>query len=68
MKKSLPLLSIRGHHQQHHHLQHSSSQPETTITSSSITAMTNYNANVQFDPTTPKAGKPTNLSLVVTEQ
>ncbi len=30
--------------------------------------MTNYNANVQFDPTTPKAGKPTNLSLVVTEQ
>ena len=63
----------KGHHQQHHHLQHSSSQPETTTTSSSsssssITAMTNYNANVQFDPTTPKAGKPTNLSLVVTEQ
>src|SRR3712207_6512037 len=59
----------KGHHQQHHHLQHSSSQPETTTTSSSsITAMTHYNANVQFDPTTPKAGKPTNLSLVVTEQ
>jgi hypothetical protein len=59
----------KGHHQhQHPHLQHSSSQPEITTASSSITAMTNYNANVQFDPTTPKAGKPTNLSLVVTEQ
>src|SRR3712207_3950290 len=60
----------KGHHQQQY-LQHSSSQPETTTTtatSSTITAITNYNANVQFDPTAPKAGKPTNLSLVVTEQ
>jgi hypothetical protein len=47
-----------------HHQQHSSSQPETTATSSMI----NYNVNVQFDPATPQAGKPTNLSLVVTEQ
>jgi hypothetical protein len=31
-------------------------------------AMINYNVNVQFDPATPQAGKPTNLSLVVTEQ
>jgi hypothetical protein len=31
-------------------------------------AMTNYNVNVQFDPATPQAGKPTNLSLIVTEQ
>jgi len=30
--------------------------------------MTNYNVNVQFDPATPQASKPTNLSLVVTEQ
>jgi hypothetical protein len=27
-----------------------------------------YNVNVQFDPATPQAGIPTNLSLVVTEQ
>jgi hypothetical protein len=52
------------HQQQHHHQQHSSTQPETTATSSMI----NYNVNVQFDPATPQAGKPTNLSLVVTEQ
>jgi hypothetical protein len=59
----------KGHHQQRHHLQHSSSQPETTTTTSSmVTAMTNYNINIQFDPVTPKAGKSTNLSLVVTEQ
>ena len=31
-------------------------------------AMTNYNVNVQFDPATPQASKPTSLSLVVTEQ
>jgi hypothetical protein len=31
-------------------------------------AMTNYNVNVQFDPATPQAGKPTHLSLIVTEQ
>ena len=28
----------------------------------------NYNVNVQFDPTTPHAGKPTHLNLIVTEQ
>jgi hypothetical protein len=57
------------HQQQHHHHhhQHSSSPPETTATSM-ITAITNYNVNVQFDPATPQAGKPTNLSLIVTEQ
>jgi hypothetical protein len=31
-------------------------------------AVINYNVNVQFDPATPQAGKPTNLSLIVTEQ
>jgi hypothetical protein len=30
--------------------------------------MTNYNVNVQFDPATPQAAKPTHLSLMVTEQ
>jgi hypothetical protein len=29
-----------------------------------ITAMTNYNVNVQFDPATPQAGKPTNLDVL----
>jgi hypothetical protein len=28
----------------------------------------NYNVNIQFDPATPQAGKPTHLSLVVAEQ
>jgi hypothetical protein len=46
-------------HDQHHHHQQDSSM---------IPAMTNYNVNVQFDPATPQAGKPTNLSLIVTEQ
>ena len=31
-------------------------------------AKTNYNVNIQFDPSSPQAGKPTNLSLIVTEQ
>jgi hypothetical protein len=53
------------HHEQrhyHHHQQHSA-QPETTTA-----LMTTYNVNVQFDPPTPQAGKPTHLSLVITEQ
>jgi hypothetical protein len=59
----------KEHQQQHHHhQQHSSSQPETTATSSVITEMINYNVNVQFDPAIPQADKPTNLSLMVTEQ
>ena len=33
-----------------------------------MSTMTNYNVNVQLDPITPQAGKPTNLSLIVTEQ
>jgi hypothetical protein len=33
-----------------------------------IPAPINYNVNVQFDPVTPLAGKPTRLSLVVAEQ
>jgi hypothetical protein len=57
-------------HDQHH--QHSSAPPKTstasTTTTSMTPAMTNYNVNVQFDPATPQAGKPTNLSLIVTEQ
>jgi hypothetical protein len=56
---------------EHHHHQHSA-QAETTTstaaTSSMMPAMTNYNVNVQFDPPTPQAGKPTHLSLIVTEQ
>jgi hypothetical protein len=51
------------HHEQHHDHQQHSTQPKTTTT---LTA--NYNVNVQFDPATPQAGKPTHLSLVITEQ
>ncbi|HKI07863.1 MAG TPA: hypothetical protein VKA09_05665 [Nitrososphaeraceae archaeon] len=53
---------------------HQSAQSKTTAAltaaaaSSMISASINYNVNIQFDPVTPQAGKPTNLSLVVTEQ
>jgi hypothetical protein len=52
------------HEQQHHHHQQHSTQSETTTT----TLTASYNVNVQFDPATPQAGKPTHLSLVITEQ
>jgi hypothetical protein len=51
------------HQEQHHRHQQHSIQPKTTTT---LTAT--YNVNVQFDPATPQASKPTNLSLAVTEQ
>jgi hypothetical protein len=66
----------RQHHEQHQQHQHSA-QPEmttTTLTAATTTtsimpaASVNYNVNVQFDPPTPQAGKPTQLSLIVTEQ
>jgi hypothetical protein len=50
------------HEQQHQHHQQHSTQPKTT------TLTATYNVNVQFDPPTPQAGKPTHLSLVITEQ
>ena len=61
--------STREHDHHHHH----SAQPKTTMTSTAATsstthAMINYNVNVQFDPSTPQAGKPTHLNLIVTEQ
>jgi hypothetical protein len=52
------------HHEQHHHHQQHSTQPKTTTTLTTPA----YNVNVQFDPPTPQAGKPTHLSLVLTEQ
>jgi hypothetical protein len=58
-----------------HKEHHQSAQPETTAaltaaatSSSKIPASINYNVNVQFDPATPQAGKPTHLNLIVTEQ
>src|SRR3982751_5168653 len=64
-----------NHDLQHHHGSHSayteintSSSSTTTVANSVIPASINYNVNVQFDPATPQAGKPTRLSLVVTEQ
>jgi hypothetical protein len=54
-------------HEHHHH----SAQSKTNATltaATSIPAMTNYNVNVQFDPATPQARKPTHLNLIVTEQ
>jgi uncharacterized OB-fold protein len=40
----------------------------TTGLSTMVSPSINYNVNVQFDPPTPQAGKPTNIRLVVTEQ
>ena len=51
-----------------HHHNHRSPQSKTTVTSPMVSPLVNYNINVQFDPATPQAGKPTRLSLVVTEQ
>ncbi|MDQ3873619.1 MAG: hypothetical protein M3258_08440 [Thermoproteota archaeon] len=51
--------------EQHHpHAAHVKTATTTSMTTESI----NYNVNVQFDPATPKAGKPTNMTFVVTEQ
>jgi hypothetical protein len=57
------------HTHQHHQHDASSRQSNMTATSSMTTSpMTSYNINVQFDPAIPQAGKPTNLSLIVSEQ
>jgi hypothetical protein len=59
------------HHQHpHHNHSHHSSSPHLSHaeTTTSTATTSNYNVNVQFDPATPQAGKPTSLSLVVTEQ
>jgi hypothetical protein len=50
------------------HHNHHSPQSKTTETSSRVSPLVNYNINSQFDPAIPQAGKPTRLSLVVTEQ
>jgi hypothetical protein len=50
------------------HHNHHSPQSKTTVTSPMVSALVNYDINVQFDPAIPQAGKPTRLSLVVTEQ
>lgn len=55
---------------EHHHAHHSAHAETTTstATTSMIPESINYNVNVQFDPSTPQAGKPTHLNLIVTEQ
>ncbi|MDQ4017086.1 MAG: hypothetical protein M3129_00915, partial [Thermoproteota archaeon] len=56
---------------EHHHYQSAQSKTTATLpaaTSSMIHASINYQVNIQFDPVTPQASKPTNLSLVVIEQ
>ena len=55
-------------HEHHNHSGQSKTNAMLTAGTSTIPAMTNYNVNVQFDPATPQAGKPTSLSLIVTEQ
>ena len=53
------------HH--HHHSAHAETTSSTAATSMAPASI-NYNVNVQFDPATPQASKPTNLRLIVTEQ
>jgi hypothetical protein len=60
---------------EHHSHNHPSAQPKmtatttlTAATSPMMPATTIYNVNVQFDPATPQAGRPTSLSLIITEQ
>jgi hypothetical protein len=71
-RESSSVIEHKEHHQHPHH-QHSA-QPETTATlavattSSMMPASVNYNVNVQLDPPTPQASKPTHLNLIVTEQ
>ncbi len=74
-RESSVIVHKENHQHQDQHHQHSA-QPDTTTTtltaatttSSLIPASINYNVNVQFDPLNPQAGKPTHLSLIVTEQ
>jgi hypothetical protein len=54
-------------HKTHSQAKHPTHGRESSV-SEHMPAMTNYNVNVKFDPATPQAGKPTSLSLVVTEQ
>ena len=53
-----------------HNPSHSTHSEITTsmATTSMSPASINYNVNVQFEPATPRAGKPTSISFVVTEQ
>jgi hypothetical protein len=71
-KGELPMRERESHSssQEHHHAHHSAHTEMTTstATTSMIPESINYNVNVQFDPATPQAGKPTELSLMVTKQ
>jgi hypothetical protein len=57
---------------QHDNSSHSAHAQKSTSTSATsmipAASIKNYNVNIQFDPATPQAGKPTHLSLVVAEQ
>ncbi len=57
-----------GEHEHHQPAQSKMTTTLTGATSSMTPASLNCNVNVQFDPATPQAGKPTHLSLIVTEQ
>jgi hypothetical protein len=60
--------SVSEHKEHHHHEQNHSHQQHSAQTKTTTTLTATYNVNVQFDPATPQAGKPTSLNLVVTEQ
>ncbi len=60
--------SISEHDQHHQSAQSKATAVLTGAPSSMTPASINCNVNIQFDPATPQAGRPTHLSLVVTEQ
>jgi hypothetical protein len=61
-----------GTSHRHHNSSHSAHAQKSTSTSANsmipTASIKNYNINIQFDPATPLAGKPTHLNLKVTEQ
>jgi hypothetical protein len=71
-KGELPMRERESHSSNHerHHAPHSAHAETTvsTVTTSMMPASINYNVNIQFDPPSPQAGKPTNLNLIITEQ
>ena len=69
-KGELPVGERKSHsiNQHHHHNPAHAQMTTSTATTSMIPASMIYNVNVQFDPAIPQAGKPTILSLIVTEQ
>ena len=69
-KGELPVGERKSHsiNQHHHHNPAHAQMTTSTATTSMISGSVIYNINIQFDPAIPQVGKPTIISLIVTEQ